>query len=40
MRIAHSFVYMYGHQPWRTLSFGVGVLCLFVMGLQVLLTAM
>lgn len=35
-RIVHTLVYLRGVQPWRTLSFAVGVLCIGVMAVQVL----
>lgn len=40
MRVAHSLVYMFGQQPYRTLSFAAGVLALFVMSVQVLRAAL
>lgn len=37
-RIAHTVFYLAQVQPWRTLSYGVGILCLFGMSAQILLT--
>lgn len=37
-RIAHTVFYLAQLQPWRTLSYGVGILCLFGMSAQILLT--
>lgn len=31
---------MFGRQPYRTLSFALGVLCMFVMGAQALIPAL
>lgn len=36
-RIAHSLAYISGIQPWRTLAYAVGLLCMFGMALQILL---
>ncbi|MGH8366157.1 MAG: MAPEG family protein [Pseudomonas sp.] len=27
-RVMHTVMYLSGRQPWRTLAYGVGVLCL------------
>ena len=35
-RVLHSVFYLWGRQPFRTLSFGVGVLALFGMAFQVI----
>jgi glutathione S-transferase len=31
-RLAHSFTYLAGWQPWRTLAYGLGCACLFGLG--------
>ena len=31
-RVVHTVAYLMGWQPWRTLAYGVGVVCLFGMG--------
>ncbi|MDZ8264203.1 MAPEG family protein [Nostoc sp. ChiQUE01b] len=31
-RILHTLTYLLGLQPWRTVAYGVGILCLFVMS--------
>ena len=31
-RILHTLTYLLGLQPWRTISYGVGILCLFAMS--------
>ncbi|NJI24120.1 MAPEG family protein, partial [Aeromonas veronii] len=31
-RVVHTVAYLLGWQPWRTLAYGVGVVCLFGMG--------
>jgi uncharacterized MAPEG superfamily protein len=36
MRIIHTLVYLAGLQPWRTISFGVGALCVVGMGVHVI----
>ncbi|MDX1383425.1 MAG: MAPEG family protein [Thermoanaerobaculia bacterium] len=39
-RILHTLTYMGSLQPWRFLSFAVGMLCLLGMAVQVLLAAL
>ncbi len=39
-RVLHSIFYLWGRQPFRTLTFAVGVLCLFGMAYQVIRAAM
>ncbi|MFL1544671.1 MAPEG family protein [Pseudomonas sp. O39] len=34
-RVAHTVTYLTGLQPWRTLTYAVGVVCLFGLGSQV-----
>jgi uncharacterized MAPEG superfamily protein len=31
-RVLHTVTYLMGWQPWRTLAYGVGVVCLFGLG--------
>lgn len=31
-RVAHTVTYLMGWQPWRTLAYGLGVVCLFGIG--------
>ncbi|NVZ50583.1 MAPEG family protein [Pseudomonas sp. B6002] len=31
-RVAHTVTYLMGWQPWRTLAYGLGVACLFGLG--------
>lgn len=38
-RVVHSIAYVFGLQPFRTLAFGVGALCLVGMCVQVLMAA-
>jgi uncharacterized MAPEG superfamily protein len=35
-RVMHSLTYLAGVQPWRTLSYGVGVLCLMGLAVRVM----
>ncbi|MNO62750.1 MAPEG family protein [compost metagenome] len=35
-RCVHTLAYLAGWQPWRTLAYGVGVLCLWVLGAMVM----
>ena len=35
-RLLHSLFYLWGRQPFRTLSFGIGILCVIGMGVHVL----
>lgn len=39
VRLLHTFFYLAGVQPFRTLSFGVGVLATFGMGVQIIRAA-
>lgn len=39
-RIVHSITYVAQLQPWRTIAFMIGVLCLFGMIVQILFTAL
>jgi glutathione S-transferase len=39
MRLLHSIFYLWGRQPFRTMTFGIGVLAIFGMALHVLRTA-
>ncbi len=34
-RILHTLTYLLGLQPWRTIVFAVGMLCLFIMSLNI-----
>jgi glutathione S-transferase len=36
MRVLHSIVYLWGRQPFRTMSFAVGVLAVVGMGIHVI----
>lgn len=36
MRVLHSLFYLFGRQPFRSISFGVGVLCVLGMGIHVI----
>lgn len=36
MRVLHSIFYLFGRQPFRTMSFAVGVLCVIGMGIHVI----
>lgn len=36
-RYLHTIFYLAGIQPWRTVAYGVGVVCLFGMCVQILL---
>ena len=36
-RLAHTVTYLAGLQPWRTLAYAVGVVCLFGLAAQVVL---
>lgn len=36
-RYLHTFFYLAGIQPWRTIAFAVGVVCLFTMSIQILM---
>ena len=38
-RILHSIFYLWGRQPFRTITFGIGVLALIGMAVQVIKTA-
>lgn len=38
-RVLHSIFYLWGRQPFRTLMFAVGVLCMFGMAFQVIRAA-
>ncbi|WP_424100493.1 MAPEG family protein [Moorena producens] len=31
-RVLHTLTYLLGIQPWRTVAYGVGILCLFAMS--------
>lgn len=31
-RLVHTLTYLAGWQPWRTLAYGLGVVCLFGLG--------
>ncbi|GAA3961918.1 MAPEG family protein [Allohahella marinimesophila] len=35
-RYLHTVCYLSGLQPWRTLTYTVGLLCMFVMSIQIL----
>lgn len=35
-RVTHTLTYLTSMQPWRTISYSVGVLCLFVMASQII----
>ncbi|SFR65446.1 MAPEG family protein [Marinobacter daqiaonensis] len=35
-RYLHTVFYLGGIQPWRTVAFAVGVVCLFIMSIQIL----
>lgn len=37
-RIAHTVCFLAGWQPWRTLAFGAGIVCLFGVSVSILLT--
>lgn len=39
-RILHTLTYVGGKQPWRSLAFAVGVVCLLGMAVQVLMAAL
>jgi uncharacterized MAPEG superfamily protein len=39
-RLLHSVFYLWGKQPFRTMMFALGVLCMIGMGVQVLRAAM
>jgi uncharacterized MAPEG superfamily protein len=39
-RVAHTFFYLGGKQPFRTMSFAVGVLCIFGMAFHVVRAAL
>ncbi|MBN2990555.1 MAPEG family protein [Pseudomonas cedrina subsp. fulgida] len=32
-RVVHTLTYLTGRQPWRTLAYGVGLICLFGLGI-------
>lgn len=34
-RVLHTFTYLASMQPWRTISYIVGILCLFVMAIKI-----
>lgn len=36
-RYLHTLFYLAGIQPWRTLAFAVGIVCLFTMSIQILM---
>ncbi|MFK0733695.1 MAG: MAPEG family protein [Gloeotrichia echinulata HAB0833] len=36
-RILHTLAYLLGLQPWRTVAYGVGILCMFVMSWNIAL---
>jgi glutathione S-transferase len=36
-RIVHTLTYLLGLQPWRTVAYGVGIICLFVMSWNICL---
>ena len=36
-RYCHTLFYLAGLQPWRTIAYGVGTLCIIVMCVQILL---
>jgi uncharacterized MAPEG superfamily protein len=38
-RLLHSAFYLWGRQPFRTLCFGIGILCVIGMGVHVLRAA-
>jgi len=35
-RYLHTLFYLCGVQPWRTVAYAVGVVCLFIMSIQIL----
>lgn len=35
-RYLHTLFYLYGIQPWRTVVYVIGILCMFVMSAQIL----
>src|SRR5690554_1754146 len=35
-RYLHTLFYLCGIQPWRTVAYAVGVVCMFVMSIQIL----
>jgi microsomal prostaglandin-E synthase 1 len=39
-RVAHTFFYLAGKQPFRTMSFAIGVLCIFGMAFHVVRAAL
>lgn len=36
-RYLHTVLYLSGLQPWRTLAYTVGILCMFIMSIQILM---
>ena len=36
-RYLHTGFYLAGLQPWRTIAFTVGIVCLFIMSIQILM---
>jgi prostaglandin-E synthase 1 len=39
MRVLHSIFYLWGRQPFRTMTFAVGALAMIGMGVQVIMAA-
>lgn len=37
-RFIHTLAYLASMQPWRTISYTVGILCLFVMSIKITFT--
>ncbi|WP_375164297.1 MAPEG family protein [Shewanella baltica] len=35
-RYLHTLFYLCGIQPWRTVVYAVGVICMFIMSVQIL----
>lgn len=35
-RYVHTLFYLLGIQPWRTVAYAVGVVCMFIMSIQIL----
>lgn len=35
-RCMHTFCFLRGIQPWRTVAFAVGIACMFIMSIQIL----
>jgi uncharacterized MAPEG superfamily protein len=37
VRLLHTLTYLLSLQPWRTIAYGVGILCLFIMSWNIII---